>query len=352
MESFGSWSILTTNFVIILFMCLGGVLLPSILHLLDGEWRYQIRHYSCAFVSLLPLAFLLLLILLFNGEMTFLWLAKENTHGYSLVEWLLDSNIDHWNHYGLLVARQIIGFVVIALLSYRFVRLQKVLDNSNSYTDIRRYRNNSISILFAYVLYGTMVAWDFEMTMVEEWHSAIYGAYYFVSNFHAFLAVFVIVLFFHRGSKNLRPFEDKVFNSLAQLLLGFTILWVYFFFAQYIIMWYGRLPYEINRINDMMYGGFGNLWWTFFAFKVVIPFTLLAIFTQFRHKPILTAFVAIFIVIGTWIERYTWIAGSTGPDNFHQPMTAPFDVLVTVFVLIASFMLLRRGIQKCAMIQK
>ena len=352
MESFGSWSILTTNFITVLFLCLGGVLLPAILHLLDGEWRYQIRHYSCAFVSLLPVAFVLLLVLLFNGEMTFQWLAKENTHGYSTIEWLLDGNIDHWNHYGLLVARQIVGFIVIALLSYRFVRLQKVLDQSNSYVDVRRYRNSAISILFAYVLYGTMIAWDFEMTMVEEWHSAIYGAYHFVSNFHAFLALFVIVLFFFKGSKNLRPFDDKVFNSLAQLLLGFTILWVYFFFSQYIIMWYVRFPSEINRFHDMMYGGFGNLWWTFFTFKVVIPFIFLAIITPFRHKPILTTSIAIFIVIGTWIERYTWIAGSVDTEFYHQPMTAPFDILVTFIVVAISWFTLSKGIKKCALVQK
>ncbi|MDH5188259.1 MAG: hypothetical protein OEW37_04805, partial [Rhodospirillaceae bacterium] len=64
MEDFGSWSVLTTNFLIVLYMALCGALFPVILHLAGGKWRMQIRFLSGAVTVLFPIAFILLVILL------------------------------------------------------------------------------------------------------------------------------------------------------------------------------------------------------------------------------------------------------------------------------------------------
>jgi len=40
-----------------------------------------------------------------------------------------------------------------------------------------------------------------------------------------------------------------------------------------------------------------------------------------RHNPPLIFTVAIGVVIGTWLERYTWISGSVEPQYYHMPMT-------------------------------
>lgn len=344
MENFGSWSVLTTHFLIILYLGLGGALLPAILHLVDGEWRYQIRDYSCAFISLLPIAFILLLILLVNGDSTFLSLAQETE--FSFFSELSKTNFTQWNNYGFLIVRETLGLMIVAGLSYLFVSRQNKLTENSTELEHKKYHHSAISLLFAYVIYGTMVAWDFEMTMMADWHSAIYAAYHFVSNFHGFLALFTLVLFFIQRSGKYKFFDEKVFNSMAQLLLGFTLLWIYFFFSQYIIIWYGRLPFEINRFNFMMYEGFGNLWWTFLAFKFFIPFIGLAVFTPFRHRPTLVSLLAIFIVIGTWLERYTWIAGSIEPEFYHQPMTAGFDILVSIALFALCWLTIKRSLKK------
>jgi hypothetical protein len=43
------------------------------------------------------------------------------------------------------------------------------------------------------------------------------------------------------------PPGEYIFNFLAQLMLAFTILFVYTFFAQYLIIWYANLPDETGR---------------------------------------------------------------------------------------------------------
>ncbi|MDX1252754.1 MAG: hypothetical protein IDH49_10985 [Gammaproteobacteria bacterium] len=342
MENFGNWSVLTVDFLIILYIALGGVTLSSVLHLVNGKWRYQVRKLACSLAVLFPIAFVLLLILLANGESTFQWLAHANEG---------DHHLPGWHNYTFLVIRQIVGFLLIAGLYGLFIKYQHESEIDDSYKAKRRFRNIALLIPFAYFIYATMVAWDFEMTMMPGWHSASYGAYHFVSNFHGFLAFFTIFLFFlYRSGKLSKPFEPFIFNYMAQLMLAFTILFTYLYFTQYLIMWYGRLPDDVTRYRNMMYGGFGPLWWTFLAMKFVIPFVTLAI-TPNRHYPPVIVMVATSIWIGTWIERYTWIAGSVEPEHYTFPMTSLFGIGVTIAIAAVAWFAVKWSLNRYGLVK-
>jgi hypothetical protein len=321
MENFGSWSVLTTNYLILLYLALGGITLSAVLHLCNGQWRFQVRKLACSFAVLFPICGVLLLILLFNGENTFQWLAHAHD---------ADHHLPGWHDYGFLVTRQIVGFLFVASLCGLFIRYQHQSEIDTTYRVRRRFRNIALLIPFVYFIYGSMVAWDFEMTMWPNWHSASYGAYHFQSNFHMFLAFFTIFLFvLHRSGRLTQPFEFKIFNYMAQFMLAMTILWTYLFFTQYLVMWYGRMPEEMARYNNMMLAGLGGIWWTFLACKFVIPLLTL-VFTKSRQNPVVITTVAVLIVFGTWLERYTWISGTVDPVYYHIPMTSMFDIIVTI----------------------
>lgn len=337
MENFGSWSVLTTNFLIVLYLALGGVTFSAVLHLCNGKWRFKVRDIACSLAVLFPIAGVLLLVLLANGSATFTWLAESHGDGHGEAE----HHLPGWLNYSFLVARQVAGFLFIWWLYRTFIKYQKASELDSSYPVQRRFRNIALLIPFAYVLYATMVAWDFEMTQFPEWHSASYGFYHFQSNFHMFLGFFTLLLFFlNKSGKLAKPIEPYIFNHMAQFMLGMTILWTYLYFTQYLIMWYGRLPVDMVRYFGMMYNDLGPLWWTFLALKFIIPFCTLAI-TPNRHNPVVVTFVAACIVTGTWIERYTWISGSVDPQYHHIPMTSLLDILFTVGVVVVAFVAVR-----------
>jgi hypothetical protein len=346
MENFGSWSVLTTNFLIVLYLALNGVTLAAVLHLVNGKWRFKVRNIAVSMSALFPLAFVLLILVLANGEHTFLWVGDHGGgHGEG------ENHLPGWLNYNFLVAREVIGFFIIAGLYTLFIKYQHESDIDSSYKAQRRFRNIALLVPFFYVVYGTMVAWDFEMTQQPAWHSASYGFYHFQSNFIMFLAFFTILMFFlNKSGKLVKTIEPYIFNYMAQFMLGMTILWTYLYFTQYLIMWYGRLPVEMDRYDAMMQQGFGPLWWTFLAMKFIIPFVTLAI-TPNRHNPPVIAFVACSILLGTWIERYTWIAGSADPEFYHIPMTSIMDIGVTAFVIAAAWFLVKRSLLKNGIIK-
>jgi hypothetical protein len=343
MEHFGSWSVLTTDFLIVLYLALAGVTFASILHLANGKWRFQVRYFAVATAGLFPLAGILLLVLLSSGESTFQWLEHAHEGGHHL---------NGWHDYTFLVVRQILGFLIVAGFFGLFIKYQHMTDTSEDPKVHRTFRNIALVVPGVYVLYGTMVAWDFEMTMIPGWHSASYAAYQFVSMFHFFLAFLAVVLIMlHRSGKVAKPYKPFVFNYLAQMMLAFTILWTYFYFTQYLIMWYGRLPGEMDRFYGMMLNDLAPLWWSFLIMKFLIPFITFATWTPNRHNPNVILFVATSILLGTWIERYTWVSGSVSPEFYHIPMTSMFDVVVTLVIAAAGWMSVRTVMTKYGLVR-
>ena len=349
MEHFGTWSVLMANFLFVLYVALNGVTLAAVLHLTNGKWRFAVRNIAVSTASLLPLVFILLVVILANGESTFVWMAKDahdasGGHGAG-------HELPGWLNYNFLVARQIVGFFIMAGLYTLFIKYQHESDIDPSYAAQRRFRNIALLIPFFYVCYGTMIAWDFEMTQVAGWHSASYGFYHFQSAFHMFLAFFTILLFFLNRSGSLKkPIEPYIFNYLAQYMLAMTILWTYLYFTQYLIMWYGRLPEEMSRFDAMM-TGYAPMWWLFLALKFVIPFVTLAI-TPNRHNPPVVVFVALSIVTGYWLERYTWLSGSVMDHQyFHYPMTSVVDIGITAVIFGVAWFIVRATMRKYGIIK-
>ncbi len=337
--SFANWSVLTASFLLVLHLTIGGVTLAALLHLASARWRYQVRDMAVALFGLYPLAFVLLVVLLLARQHAFAWMgtapgAEEHP-------------LNAWHNPVFLAAREVGGLLLIGWLYRRFIRLQAVSERSEE--DWERFKMTANFIPVAHVLYGTMVGWDFEMTMMPSWESSVYGMYHFVSNFGMTLSTMVVLCYTLSRAGRLRvALPEHIYNYFAQMMLAFTILWTYLFFAQYLTIWYGNFPEERNRIEAMAGGDYAWLWWGFLVMKFIVPFTLL-VFTYFRHSPVSVYRIAVIIIAGTWIERFTWIAGSVPTGAFeraHYPFTGVFDFVAFGAVFAATVLLLRRSLAR------
>ena len=337
MFSYSNWSVLTVNFLVVLYLALGGVTLCAVLHLVGARWRYEIRLLASSLFALFPLAFVLLMVLLANGESTFPWLKETGEHAH---------HIPAWHNYTFLVVREVLGMLAVMAIHWVFIQRQAVSERSTE--DAARFHVIACWVPYVYVLYGTMVAWDFEMTMLPSWESAIYGMQHFVSNFGMFLAFLVIWIFaLNSRDRLVRPVETYVYNYIAQLLFAFTLLWTYTFFAQYLTIWYGNLPDERNRMIGMQDGDYTFIFWAMFVLKCVIPFSTLAM-TYTRHNVKATAAVAVCIIIGTLFERYVWIGGVKGGVGTYPILAA---IVVSGVVATIGFFLVRMRLQSIQLVK-
>lgn len=336
MLAYSNWAVLTICFVVVLSLALSGVALCSVLYLVGAKWRYNVRNLAASLYALFPMAFVMLIILLVGGSHTFPWWDLPVSPEAHMPGWYLP---------GWLASREVLGMLFMMGLYWVFIQRQAVSDNSPE--DAARFHTVATWIPFFFVLYSTMVAWDFEMTLVPHWHSAIYGMQQFISNFGMFLAFMVIwVYVLNSGNKLVQPVPEKIYNYFAQMLLAFTLLYIYTYYAQYLTIWYGNLPDETDRIFGMMFGDFAFVWWAVLACKFIIPFASLC-FPATRHNITATVAVASCIIAGTLMERFIWIEGINGTGSY------PFGSLIIVGGVVALIGFLSvRSFMQCRSILK
>jgi hypothetical protein len=332
MISYSDWSVLTVSFLVVLYLALSGVALSATLYLVGASWRKEIAPLAASLFALFPLALVLLVILLVGGEHTFPWMnatAEQAEHAHHLPA---------WHNFTFLAAREVLGMLFVMAVYSVYIKRQAVAEKSEA--DKARYHNIATWIPFVFVLYATMIGWDFEMTLIPQWHSAIYGMQQFISNLGMFLSFLVIWIYVLNTKRTLvRPINDYMYNYLGQMMLAFTLLWMYTFFAQYLTIWYGNLPSERDRVMGMQDGDYTVLWWSMVFLKFVIPFFSLCI-NKIRHSPPAILTLATGIIVGTLFERYTWISGVHGTGT--MPIVAAIVVGGTVagigFVLVRGAM--------------
>ncbi|MDD2776035.1 MAG: hypothetical protein PHU06_08770 [Gallionella sp.] len=338
MLEYSNWAVLSVSFVVVLSLALSGVALCSVLHLVNAKWRFEVRHLAVSLAALFPLAFVLLVVLLVGGEHTFPWWGGSHLGA--------EAHMPGWYQPHWLIAREVIGIIFMMALYWVFIKRQAVSEKSPE--DQARFHHVATAIPFFFVLYSTMVAWDFEMTLVPHWHSAVYGLQQFISNFGMFLAVMVVWIYALNSRKALKkPAPTYLYNYLAQMIFAFTLLWIYTFDAQYLTIWYGNIPDETDRVFAMQDGDYTFIWWSMLVLKFVVPFVAFC-FPGPRHNVAAINAVAVCVIVGTLFERYVWIGGITGKGAY--PILA--TIVIGGVVAAIGFFLVRMQLQRTQLIKE
>ncbi len=202
--------------------------------------------------------------------------------------------------------------------------------------------------LMWFVYVHMYLASDLAMALVPGWHSSIFPAYHAVSSLQAGAAATLLTLLILRRLAGLERYVGvDPFWGASKLLLGTSLLFFYFTWSEFIPMWYGRLPYEMNVLGVLMFGPFLPLFGLSFVLNFVLPFALL-IWNPIRKSIMGPTFVAMLILTGNFIDRVriylsSWsVAGPVGMSiEVWPPIRPPAlgDLAIIVGALSALMLL-------------
>ncbi|MEW5717300.1 MAG: NrfD/PsrC family molybdoenzyme membrane anchor subunit [Chloroflexota bacterium] len=177
----------------------------------------------------------------------------------------------------------------------------------------------AIAIIPIAVSVHTVVSWIFGMTVQPMWHSTIFGPYFVVGAIFSGIATLFIAMAIMRKVLHLEPWlTEKQFNYLGLLFLVMSAFWCYFTFSEYLTTIYGALTHEMHVADAKLYGEYGWAFWLMILCNAVVPFAILL----WRRTVATTVFVAIFVDVGMWLERFTIVA-----PTLTRPSLA-FDVAI------------------------
>ncbi|HIC56928.1 MAG TPA: hypothetical protein EYO94_05965 [Acidobacteria bacterium] len=341
-ENLRAWQSLLVNFLFFAGLAQSGVVISALLQVTSARWGRSLKRTAEATAAFFPVAFILLLVLL--GGITS-WAPWVHEPIEAKTPWL---NIPFF------VVRQLLAFGLLTGLSLLYVYKSLrpdigMLHESGSQsadgfakrlitnwkgTDAERETGQraqdrlAVAVLISYAWVFTLVSFDFVMSLDPHWFSTLMGGYYFIGNLFVGFAFLAIIATWGRHRLAIADYVGKQqLHDVGKLLFGFSILWAYLLFSQYLVIWYGDLAEETEFIYHRMHGAWAPITWTMFGLCFVIPFiSLLSKAIKMKSNGLLT--IACIAFVGMWLERFILVA----PSLWHED-GVPLGILELLITL-------------------
>ena len=320
----------TTSFLYLMGISQAGVVFCAITRLVKAQWAkpyYRLAGFST--LAFFPFAIGgFLLIYFYAKDELFYWLAASpdaHLSPWLNIDWLLIRNL-----FGLLLFYTLSAIYVVKGLRPDLVSSKPGSETEHRETESQLYLMSPLVILM-FVICNTLLSWDFAMMLIPHWHSTVFPILFWFGNLYAGLAAMIVFpAWLGQTNKTGSPFGRDQILYLGMTVTAFTLLWLYFFWAQFFVIWFGNLPQEYGPLWRQMYGHYAPYYWTMMAGCFFIPF---ACFISAWVKRSLSAMavVALGINLGIWISKYLMVVPVFSPD--HRPFDNWLDTSIAVGLL-------------------
>jgi hypothetical protein len=226
------------------------------------------------------------------------------------------------------VGRAVLYFALWGTLAYLMNKWSWEQDRTAERRFTKRMRMLSGPGIIIFVLTVTFASVDWAMSLNPEWFSTIYGLL-FVGAWALSALAFAIAMMALVGRREplARVVRPNHFQDLGKLMLAFVMLWAYFSFSQYLIVWSGNLPEEIQWYLPRVSGGWGAIALSVVIFHFALPFMLLLSASLKRDAGKLLI-LAIVILIIRQVD-FLWMVAPEFTPSFHlswMDVVAPIGI--------------------------
>ena len=99
----------------------------------------------------------------------------------------------------------------------------------------------------------SLFAFDQVMSMEQTWFSNLFGAYVCWGGILSAVAASTLLGVLHRDRPGWQgQITDARMHDIGKLLFGFSIFWMYLFWSQYLVIYYGNLPEETFFVRERL----------------------------------------------------------------------------------------------------
>ena len=333
-----TWAIYLVNLLFWSSLAITGPAIASMMQVTEGRWSPTVKRMALTTVGFLPVSFVLFLILFEGRAELYPWVNHPVANKVA------------WLNVPFMAARIGLGVLLLYWVAFALARAVFAEDDAGQNAGAGLARRNRLSTIFLmlYVVVLSLWAFDLIMTLDPIWYSGLFGGYYVVSSLYTGfgLVTFLVLRANERGATRVPP---SAIQDVVKLTFAMSIVWMYFFFSQYLIIWYGNVPLETRFFVRRFLGNqpWGYLAWAIFIVGWLIPFGYLL--KRLTGRPPTHHKVLKLILFMGWIaiffERVLLVFPSISKAN--RIPHGIGDVLITLgffslFVLSRNWFLARR----------
>ena len=335
------FALLTVTFLYLMGITQGAIVFVAIQRLVGAQWSKPYHRLAeLATLSFAPFAIVVFLAIFFLAQdQLFYWLSHE-------AEASADHHVSPWLNINWLFGRNLFALLLFYGMSTVYVlKALRPDQHAGSAADNNaqlesHLRSFSSYIIIAFALCSTLFAWDFGMMLIEHWHSTVFPIFFSFGNLFAGAAALLFLVPVLGLNVQGSEFKPDQIRCMGMLITGFTVLWLYFFWAQFFVVWFGNLPRETDALWPQMYGHYAPYYWTMMTACFFLPFVSL-IFAFVKRSLLSMLILATGINIGIWLHKYLTVVPVFSADD--TPFDSWLDIVLAVGLLagfLAMFMFL------------
>jgi hypothetical protein len=299
----------------VLSITLGSLGLAMVHQVSGGAWGVVIRRILGAATRTLPLLTILFVPIALGLRALYPWADAARVAEDPVLQWK-----QPYLNVTFFLVRAAIYFAVWNGVAYLLNKWSVEQDATGDPTIPRKMQMLSAGGLLAYGLTITFAAFDWLMSLEPHWFSTMYGV--LVMGGQALTAIafsiFVLAWLVRRA-----PFNELItanhFHDLGNLMMGFTMLWTYFAFSQYLIIWAANIPEEAEWYVHRTAHGWQYIALAIVVFHFAVPFLVL-LHRAIKRNPAMVSKVAAVILVMRFIDLY-WLSapafGHGGEPHLH-----------------------------------
>ena len=290
-----TWGIYLVNLLFWSGLAVTGPAIAGIMELMEAQWARSVKRVALTTIGFLPFSFVLFVFLFAGRTVLYPWVTHPLPAKAA------------WLNVPFMAARIGVGALVFYWVIWAFVRTtlrEGEGGEAQQEADRRRRRALATVMLFLFVIVLSLFGFDLVMSLAPEWYSGLFGGYFTVSSLYTgFCLLALLSVAATRAGVQVSP---AAVQDVAKLMFATSILWMYFFWSQYLVIWYGNVPVETKFfIRRFFQDPWRTLAFVIFIIGWLIPFAyLLKRLTgrpPARHGPLV--FVACLALVAIFLER-------------------------------------------------
>jgi Ni/Fe-hydrogenase subunit HybB-like protein len=359
-RSYLAWQALLVNTMFFGGIALGGLAFSVIFTITNAKWGRPIKRLAEALGAFIPIGAVLLCLLFFGADHFFEWMDHDKVI-HTKAGWLnfpffiirnvvvLGLFVAAGSYYLKTVIRPDIGLAGKLSgfgnpFADRFVRNYGSQEEEEAGSE-KKAKTLAVLLALLFFLLCTLLAFDWMMSIDQEWFSTMFGVQYAIANLIGAAAALLIIAGIARKEFQLDEYItiDR-YHDLAKLTFAVCALWTYLIFSQILVIWFADLPeetpYLIMRMQSVEWGW---MFWVLFFLMFFIPFFGLMSRTA-CNSIWFSRLIAVDVLVGVWLEKYFLIVPSIQENNARAgiidassglPGFSPniYDVSITLGVL-------------------
>ncbi|MDR2122676.1 MAG: quinol:cytochrome C oxidoreductase [Flavobacteriaceae bacterium] len=312
------WSAFFIPLVLFFGISATALFFSAVQHAGNAGWSIVVIRVMEGIASFIPVGGLLMIVFIvlssYGGEEGGLnhlyhWMDPSLTDSKSPHFDLLLKSKEPFLNRPAFVIRTLIYISGCLFFLWKIKSLTRKLDETKAVSDHKKVYNWSVGFIVFFALASACWAWDWLMSIDPHWYSTLYMWYTMISCLVSSIGVMLIISIFLNKSGYLPAFNDNHMHDLAKFLFGFSLLWSYLWFAQFMLYWYANVPEETVYFFGR-YQLYRDTYFTMLIPNLVLPFLIL-VSSKAKRNFVIVPIMACVVILGHYLDFFNIIMPGT-----------------------------------------